>query len=350
MLTAEPNAVGMPGDSTALPGAQISWKVLVEPIEPFLRAVSHRLNEQIEAFDPQIAGYAQYALSGHGKKLRPALVAFSGKATGALGDAHTTVAVIIEMVHLATLVHDDIIDEATVRRQRPTLAHHCGNEISVLLGDCLFAHALKLAASFPTPEVCRTVASATYTVCAGEILQTRYRGKIGLSRADYFKVLEMKTAELFALSCELGAWPNGSSEADKAALRSYGLALGTAYQLYDDCLDLFGTETQAGKSLGTDLRSGKATFPILVAMERVTVKERALLEASIVSGRPDLLPDVLALLHQYGVLAEAQASILHYLDLAQQAIRDLPASNDHEALVTVGEFLAQQIDRLRVGS
>src|SRR5205814_8372760 len=139
------------------------------------------------------------------------------------------------------------------------------------------------AASFPTPEVCRTVASATNTVCAGEILQTRYRGKMGLSQADYFKVLEMKTAELFALSCELGAWPNGSSEADKAALRSYGRALGTAYQLYDDCLDLFGTETQAGKSLGTDLRSGKATFPILLAMERVTVKERALLEAAIVS-------------------------------------------------------------------
>src|SRR5579871_1660692 len=151
------------------------------------------------------------------------------------------------MVHLATLVHDDVMDEAEIRRGRLTLAANWGNEIAVLVGDCLFAHALKLAASFPTPEVCRAVAAATNTVCTGEIRQTQQRRNLELNRAEYFSILQMKTAELFALSCELGAALSGGSASDRAALRRYGLALGTAYQIYDDCLDLFGSEAAVGK-------------------------------------------------------------------------------------------------------
>src|SRR5262249_32001840 len=160
-----------------------------------------------------------------------ALVALSAAATGKLTDQHVTVAVIVEMVHLATLVHDDVMDEAETRRRRPTLAATWGNEISVLLGDCLFAHSLRLAASFPTPDICRAVASATNTVCTGEILQTHRRLNFQFTREEYFKVLSMKTAELFALSCELGARLSGASDAVQAALRDYGMALGTAYQI-----------------------------------------------------------------------------------------------------------------------
>src|SRR5439155_2898736 len=148
-------------------------------------------------FDPEIASYAQYALTNQGKQLRPALVALSAAAIGEPNDSLVTVAVIVEMVHLATLAHDDVMDEAVLRRGQPTLAANWGNEISVLAGDCLFAHALKLAASFPTPEICRAVAAATNTVCAGEILQTRRQKKFELSRAEYFKVVSMKTGELF---------------------------------------------------------------------------------------------------------------------------------------------------------
>ena len=172
-------------------------------------------------------------------------------------------AVIIEMVHLATLVHDDIIDEADLRRGRPSLAANWGTEVSVLLGDCLFAHALKLAASFPTPEICREVAAATNTVCAGEILQTRSRGNFEVARGHYFKMLAMKTAELFALSCHLGGLLSKAPPPRREALRQYGLALGTAYQLYDDCLDVLGSEAAAGKSLGADLAKGKMTLPVL---------------------------------------------------------------------------------------
>src|SRR3989442_6551658 len=136
------------------PDANFFWKQIIGPVEPFLKKVGHLLAEQVQAFEPEIAAYARYALASQGKQLRPALVVLSAGATGQVTSHHVTVAVIIELVHLATLVHDDVMDEAEIRRGRPTVAAHWGNQVSVLLGDCLFAHALKLAASFPTPEGC----------------------------------------------------------------------------------------------------------------------------------------------------------------------------------------------------
>src|SRR5688500_2638840 len=197
---------------------RLDWREIIEPVEPFLLAVNQRLADQIQEFDPDIAAYAEYALTGQGKQLRPALVALSASTIGKTSDSHVLAAVIIEMIHLATLVHDDVIDEAQMRRGRPTLAANWGNEISVLLGDCLFAHALKLAASYPTTEICRCVASATNTVCSGEILQTERRKNFELTRAEYFKVLTMKTGELFALSCDLGAYLSRANTVERAAL------------------------------------------------------------------------------------------------------------------------------------
>src|SRR5262252_4684058 len=255
-----------------------SWKAIVEPVEPFLRAVTDRLVQQAREFDPQIVPYAQHALNNGGKNLRPTLVALAASCFGKPGEPHVTAAVIIEMVHLATLVHDDVMDEADLRRGNPTLAANWGNEIAVLFGDCLFAQALKLAAGFPTPEVCRAVAMATNTVCSGEILQTQHRRNFQFSRSEYFRVLEMKTAELFALSCDLAAFLSGASVAQRVALRQFGLAFGTAYQVYDDCVDLFGSESAAGKSLGTDLAKGKLTLPVLLFWERATELERVRIE------------------------------------------------------------------------
>src|SRR6516164_6220543 len=210
MLAAHSKVVPAPTKEPKSRDESCTWKNLIGPVEPFLDAVSRRLAKQVEAFDPSISPYADYALNGQGKHLRPALVALSANALGKLNDSHITAAVIIEMVHLATLVHDDVIDEAEIRRGRLTLAANWGIEIAVLFGDCLFAHALKLAASFPTPEICRAVALATNTVCSGEILQTQHRRDFQLTREQYFKMLEMKTAELFALSCELSAYLSGT--------------------------------------------------------------------------------------------------------------------------------------------
>src|SRR5215469_10873964 len=286
MLAADSKVVSGRITDSLNPEPACSWKQIIDPVEPFLETVASRLTKEVEAFDPDVIPYADYALNGHGKHLRPALVALSANALGPVAESHVTVAVIIEMVHLATLVHDDVMDEAEIRRRRLTLAANWGNEIAVLFGDCLFAHALKLAASFPTPEVCRSVAMATNTVCSGEILQTQQRRNFQFSQAEYFKVLEMKTAELFSLSCDLGACLSGAPAVQRNALRQFGILLGTAYQLYDDCLDLFGSEAAAGKSLGTDLAKGKLTLPVLLAWEQATPEEKAKLQGYILEWEP----------------------------------------------------------------
>jgi octaprenyl-diphosphate synthase len=338
---AVPEAVELPS------AAALSWKHVIGTVDPFLKAVLQRLGDQIQEFDPDIAAYAQYALTGQGKQLRPALVALSAEATGRLNDEHVLVAVIIEMVHLATLVHDDVMDEASIRRGRPTLAANWGNEISVLLGDCLFAHAVKLAASFPTPEICRAVASATNTVCAGEILQTQLRRNFELSRAEYFKVVSMKTGELFALSCDLGAFLSGSTDRQRTALRQYGMAIGTAYQIYDDCLDLFGSEADAGKSLGTDLAKGKLTLPMLYLLENVETGKREKVRQMVVDWEPESLPQVVELLRQHGALEFSCEAIAQYLDSAHQSLTPLAACSGRSGLLGLGGYLAQQTDALR---
>jgi octaprenyl-diphosphate synthase len=348
MFATELRRLEVPAPSTHGPKPPPTWKQIVRPVEPFLAQVSQRLTEQVQTFDPEIASYAQYALTNQGKQLRPALVALSAGTVGEATDSSVTAAVIIEMVHLATLVHDDVMDEAVLRRQRPTLAANWGNQISVLLGDCLFAHALKLAASFPTPEVCRAVSAATKTVCSGEILQTHRQRHFEFSRAEYFRVLEMKTAELFALSCDLGAGLNGATPAERSALRRFGLALGTAYQIYDDCLDLFGSEAIVGKSLGTDLTNGKLTLPVLVALERASTAERAKLQGLIERWDGQHFGALLKLLNTYDALDESRGVIHQFLDSARQSLAVLPESESRSALIALTGFLEQQTAALGV--
>lgn len=347
MLAAETKAartvVSTPeSDSTRI------WRKIVEPVEPFLDQVARRLGEQVETFEPEIAPYARYAITSQGKQLRPALVALSAGAVGRLDDCHVTAAVIIEMVHLATLVHDDIMDEAAIRRRRPTLAANWGNQISVLVGDCLFAHALTLAAAFPTPEVCRTVSSATKTVCSGEILQTNRQGRFETSRTEYFRILRMKTAELFALSCDLGAGLGGANARDRKALRGFGLALGTAYQVYDDCLDIFGSEAMAGKSLGTDLANGKLTLPVLAALERASPADAARIKELIGRWQPHRAATLLELLESYDALQESKRVIHGFLESARSALELLRESEGRLGLLGMTNFLAKQTDALGV--
>jgi octaprenyl-diphosphate synthase len=325
-----------------------SWKQIIEPVEPFLEAVSRRLAEQVQSFDPEIAPYADQALNGQGKHLRPALVALTASALGKPTDSHITVALIIEMVHLATLVHDDVMDEAEIRRGRATLAANCGNETAVLFGDCLFAQALKLAASFPTPEICRAVAMATNTVCSGEILQTQHRRDFSFTQQQYFKVIEMKTAELFALSADLSACLSQASTEHRNALRQFGLAFGTAYQVYDDCVDLFGSEAHAGKSLGTDLAKGKLTLPVLLIWERATVADRAELQDIVDSWKTSSVKQMTELLSKYDTLSSSLEIIHQYLERARQIIKALPASHGRAGLLGLTAHLARQTNALEV--
>jgi octaprenyl-diphosphate synthase len=336
-------------DSKAVPAAGQavhSWKQIIDPVEPFLDAVSQRLAQEVKSFDAELLPYAEYALTGQGKHLRPALVALTAEALGKPTEAHVTAAVIIEMIHLATLVHDDVMDEAEIRRGRLTLAANWGNEIAVLFGDCLFAQALKLASGFPTTDVCRAVSVATNTVCSGEILQTQHRRDFRFTQDHYFRVLEMKTAELFAVSCELSAFLSGVSLEQIQALRRFGVAFGTAYQIYDDCVDLFGSENVAGKSLGTDLAKGKLTLPVLLAWDLCDPADRAKLENLVQNWNPVSMKAMAELLSKYDALGESMKIMRQYLDKARQALRPLPPSAGLDGLAGLTDYLARQTDAL----
>src|ERR1043166_3606908 len=350
MLAADSKVVTAPITEGLSVEPPCSWKQIIDPVEPFLEAVGHRLAQEVNAFDPNNAPYADYALNGQGKHLRPALVALTANALGKVNESHVTVAAIIEMVHLATLVHDDVMDEAEIRRGRLTLAANWGNEIAVLFGDCLFAQALKLAASFPTPEVCRAVALATNTVCAGEILQTQHRRDFQFTREKYFKVLEMKTAELFALSCELSACLSGAKVAERLVLRQFGLSFGTAYQVYDDCVDLFGSEAAAGKSLGTDLAKGKLTLPVLLLWERAGTTDRARIQELVQGWQAGSMKGMGELLSKYETLAASLEIIQQYLKSSRRILKELPVSRPDRigGLLGLTEYLARQSEALGV--
>ncbi|MDQ3625368.1 MAG: polyprenyl synthetase family protein, partial [Verrucomicrobiota bacterium] len=259
-------------------------KQTFELINAPLYSVEERIRQQARAFDPAVEGYVAYALESHGKRLRPALALLAGGVTGAIGASHFDLAVVVELVHAATLVHDDILDGAEKRRGLPTANAKWGNAISVLLGDCLFAHALKLSTNFADGEISRRIAHAASEVCSGEIIQTQRRFDLKLSVPDYYKIIEMKTAALFAAAAELGALLNAAAPETISALKTYGLRLGTAYQIYDDCLDLAGDESEAGKTLGSDLRKGKLTLPILHLLQYSGGEERHRLSEMILRG------------------------------------------------------------------
>ena len=198
----------------------------------------------------------------------------SGKACGVLSDAHPVLAAVVEMIHTATLVHDDILDEAMIRRHAATVNAEWGNETAVLLGDYLFTHAFHLAASLDSTRACRWIGHATNKVCEGEMQQIHHRGNLDLDESDYFAIIEGKTAELTAVSCRLGASYAGAPESTVAALDRYGRNMGIAFQIADDVLDIWGEERVTGKSLGTDLEKQKLTLPIIHLLRECRARGR----------------------------------------------------------------------------
>src|SRR4051812_41933797 len=232
-------------------------------VQPHLEEVERRIGQQTAAFDPAIEGYVVYAIGSRGKRLRPLLALLAGGATGTIHPGHVDLAVIVELIHIATLVHDDIMDEAERRRGQPTVNARWGNSLSVLLGDCLFAHALTLSTKFDNPEIGRAIARTAATVCSGEMIQTQRRFDLKLGVEEYLRIVEMKTGSLFATAAELAAVISERDPAVVELFKQFGNRIGTAYQIYDDCLDLAGSENATGKTLGTDLRKGKFTLPVL---------------------------------------------------------------------------------------
>ena len=251
-------------EETKTPTGQFPFEL----VRPHLDKVESLILEQVRAFDPGVEPYMQYICQTSGKRIRPALAALVGGATGGLCEDHIRLGVTIELIHMATLVHDDIIDGAATRRTVPTANAKWGNGLAVLLGDALFSHALKLSTNFDDLDLSRAISQASREVCEGEVLQTQRRFDLTITKKDYFRMIEMKTGALFAIASGLAAKLSKRDESLCQAMHDYGMKLGTAYQIYDDVVDLIGSEDESGKTLGTDLEKGKLTLPILNLLER----------------------------------------------------------------------------------
>jgi len=264
-----------------------------------------------------------------------------------VNEDHRKIGVILELIHMATLVHDDIIDGATARRSMPTANAKWGNALAVLLGDALFSHALTLATDFNSIDICRKVGNAAREVCQGEILQTQRRFDLTLSKEDYFRVIEMKTGALFAAATGLAAAVSGLSESEQASLAAYGMKLGTAYQIYDDCLDLVGSEEAVGKTLGTDLAKGKLTLPILNLLESAAESQRELINKSILEQEEIDLPQLVGTVQYENALESAVGTALDLLEGCRADLSVLSASEYKDALVQITRFLETLLRKCR---
>src|SRR5207247_6658659 len=296
---------------------------------------------------PEIEGYVTYAIGGRGKRLRPLLALLAGGATGKIKSGHVDLAVIVELIHVATLVHDDIMDEAERRRAQPTVNARWGNSLSVLLGDCLFAHAMNLAARFENADVSRAIAQAAREICSGEIIQTQRRFDLKLQVEDYLRIVEKKTGSLFAVAAELAAL---ISEADRKMIetfKNFGVQIGTAYQIYDDCLDIAGTESLTGKTLGTDLRKGKFTLPVLIFLRSASEFERERCCSLVLDGKCEQMTDLLKNGATNGALEESIAAGGELIRRAQAGIEKFSVNAHVEGLLGLCEALREMFERLR---
>ena len=318
-------------------------------IEDELSKVEDVLKGQVRDFDPGVEPYVSYICDTAGKRIRPALSILVGGATGSITDSHLKLGTILELIHMATLVHDDIIDGATTRRSVPTANSTWGDGMAVLLGDALFSHALMLSTEFDDLVLSRAIASASRDVCQGEILQTQRRFDLTLTRNDYFTIIEMKTGALFAAATDLSAYISGVSPETRAAMKDFGMKLGAAYQIYDDCLDLVGSEDQFGKTLRTDLEKGKLTLPMLYLLEEAGDTQREILQKRIIQ-QEELDLTVLA------GIAEYQGAIGRSLDYATALLREaseslslLEESAYRQALSEMLNFLLKLLGTLQKG-
>ncbi|MEO1495767.1 MAG: polyprenyl synthetase family protein [Planctomycetota bacterium] len=306
--------------------------------EPLGR-VEARLQRELVSGDSRVDEVTRHGYRLGGKRLRPALVLLTGEALGGTTADHELLAVVVEMIHTATLVHDDVLDEADLRRHVDTVNARWGNETSVLLGDFLFSHAFYLAATVtnePGPaEACRLIGRSTNRVCHGELRQTLAEGDLSLSQEDYLSIIDGKTAELCACCCRLGAVFAGATPAQVEAMTSFGRNLGMAFQIADDLLDLLGDETDTGKTAGADLAKQKITLPLIYTRDSLVNGPRHSLEHWLTEPSESSRAELRKLADAVGGIAYAQRKATEY---AEAAIADLAAIGPGEARDTLSQL------------
>jgi octaprenyl-diphosphate synthase len=310
------------------------------PIAAELADVERLLHEEMRSEFPYVDELVRYGAMLGGKRLRPALLLLTAQAAGEIRPAHITLAAVVEMIHTATLVHDDVLDHAQLRRHLATVNARWDDEASILLGDFLFSHAFYLTASVDA-AACRVIGRGTNIVCEGELRQKGSRGNYELDEAEYFSIIDAKTAELTACSCQLGAMYAGASTAVVDACSGFGRDLGIAFQIADDLLDVEGTEQATGKSLGTDLEQLKPTLPLIYTLRQATAADRDELRELLAHEHPpaDALQKFLV---KYEALDYTRERAQFFATRAADRLNLLPASPAREVLQAMAEFSVQR--------
>jgi octaprenyl-diphosphate synthase len=311
-------------------------------IAPQLAAVGKMFHDELNSDLPCVNVLVRHVGRFRGKMLRPTLLLLSGKACGELTDAHIVLATVVEMVHMATLVHDDVLDEAELRRKGATINHLRGNEAAVLLGDYLISHSYHLCSSLNSQWASRAIARTTNRVCEGELLQIDNRDNLDLDEDTYLQIIERKTAVLCAACCELGAKLSGADEATCRRLETYGMALGTAFQIQDDLLDILGNPAAVGKTLGIDIHKGKMTLPMIHFL-RTAPREHQMLLRSLLEGRDtDKVERIVNLILPSKSVSYARNRAQELADQAAAALGGLPASQAKSVLELMAQFVVSR--------
>lgn len=305
---------------------------LFSPIAADLAHVEQIYAETIANSKPAIGRMLHHLENYRGKRLRPSLLLLTAHACGSVHRNHHILGAVVEMVHTATLVHDDVLDEATVRRHVPTVNDRWGNKSSILLGDYLFTHAFHLSSSTGDARACAIIGEATNKVCEGELHQTLERGNLELTEDEYLAIIDAKTAELTACCCRLGALYAGASESMVESLTNYGRLLGMAFQVADDLLDVVGHERTAGKTLGTDLHQLKLTLPLIRMLDAVPAAEAAELRQLLHDGGPQRRERIAEVLKSTDAIGYAQQRAERFAAEACEELSDLPTSSYRDIL------------------
>ena len=291
---------------------------------------------------PLVGEVSRYIISAGGKRLRPALLLLVCGALGYTGAQRFNLAAVVEFIHTATLLHDDVVDESTLRRGRPTANESFGNPASVLVGDFLYSRAFQMMLDAQDMRVMQILAEATNVIAEGEVLQLMNMHDPSLDESGYLQVIRSKTAKLFEASAQLGAVLAGAPHPIETACAAYGRALGTAFQVIDDVLDYDGDVAEMGKNLGDDLREGKATLPLIAAMRRGTPAQREVIRTAIETGALEQLDEIVHIVHETGALEVARDAAAQEAQNAVDAARQLPANVHTQGLLQLAAQLLQR--------
>jgi octaprenyl-diphosphate synthase len=303
-----------------------------------MEAVNTVIRQQLHSTVPLVNQIAEYIISAGGKRIRPMLVLLTANAFGYRGTHHHDLAAVVEFIHTATLLHDDVVDESSMRRGRETANAMFGNAASVLVGDFVYSRAFQIMVAVQNMRVMQILADATNVIAEGEVLQLLNMHDPDVTEERYLQVIRSKTAKLFEAAAELGALIAGASETDIAAAAEYGRSLGTAFQLIDDVLDYSGNAGDIGKNIGDDLREGKPTLPLIHLMQHGTAQQRELVRACITNGDEQHFDEILSAITTSGALDYTKREAEKAADRAANAIAAFGNSQFKDSLLQLCAF------------